>query len=207
MYNIIEDLNTNTSDSPYNYGSNEGSQDQVPLSAERPVSNIIEVLNTDALKSSYDYVDPASSERSLEVGPLSVEQRVYNMMEVLNTNTSDSPYEYVDPSLSERSLDIGPLSVEQRVYNMIEVFDKGTENEPSGPDPSHKEMSVFNDLEVPLKKGAEGIEKNCYSTVKDPVYNVLEGPDPEKREERRNGTLNNIKQQDNNSSTFLYAVA
>ena len=203
MYNIIEDLKTSTSDSPYN----EGSQDQVPLSAERPVSNFIEVLNTDTLKSSCDYVDPASSERSLEIGPLSVEQRVYNMMEVLNTNNSDSPYEYVDPSLSERSSDIGPLSVEQQVYNMIEVFDKVTEKEPSSPDPSHKEMSVFNDPEGPLQKGAEGIEKNCDSTVKDPVYNVLEGPDPEKRDEPRNDTLNNIKQQDNNSSTFLYAVA
>jgi len=207
VYNIIEDLNISTSDSPYNYGFNEGSQDQVPLSAERPVSNIIEVLNTDTLKSSYDYVDPASSEKSLEIGPLSVEQRVYNMMEVLNTNNSDSPYEYVDPSLSERSRDIGPLSVEQRVYNMIEVFDKVTENEPSSPDPSHKEMSAFNDPEGPLQKGTECIEKNCYSTVKDPVYNVLEGPDPEQRDELRNDTLNNIKQQDNNSSTFLYAVA
>jgi len=205
VYNIIEDLNISTSDSPYNYGSNEGSQDEVPLSAERPVSNIIEVLNTDTLKSSYDYVDPASSESSLEIGPLSVEQRVYNMMEVLNTNNSASPYEYVDPSLSERSRDIGPLSVEQRVYNMIEDFDKVTENEPSSPDPSHKEMSVFNDPEGPLQKGAEGFKKNC--TVKDPVYNVLEGPDPEQRDEPRNDTLNNIKQQDNNSSTFLYAVA
>ena len=50
----------------------------------------------------HDYVDPASSERSRNIGPLRVGQRVYNMMEVLNTNNSDSPYEYVDPSLSER---------------------------------------------------------------------------------------------------------
>ena len=81
---------------------------------------------------------------------------------------------------------------------MIAVLDKVTKNERNSPDLSHKEMSVFNDVERALKKGT----KDCYSTVKNPVYNVLEGSDPEKRDEPRNDTLNNFKQQDNNSSTL-----
>ena len=44
------------------------------------------------------------------------------------------------------------MSVEQRVYDMIAVFDKVTKNERNSPDLSHKEMSVFNDVEGPLKK-------------------------------------------------------
>lgn len=235
VYNMMEILNTNTSESPYDYGSNKGNKDHVPLSVEQRVSNTIESQNTDTSESSYEYVDPASSERSRDIGPLSVEQRVYNMIEALNTDTSESPYEYVDPTLSERSHDIGPLSVEQCVYNMIEdlntntsdspydyasregkqdhvplsveqhvynlieVFDTVTEDEPNSSDPSHKEV------EEPLPKSAKDTEKICFE--KDSVYNVLEGPDPEKTEDQSSGTLYNTKQQDNNSNTLLYAVA
>ena len=240
VYNMVEVLNTNSSDSPYDYGSNVGNQDRAPPSVEKRLSNTIEVLNTDTSESSYEYVDPASSERSRDIGPLSVEQRVYNMMEdlntntpdssydygsneenqdrvrlsveprisnvvgVLNTDTSESPYEYVDPASSERSREIGPLSVEQRVYNMIEAFDTVIEEDPSS-DPGQKETPVYNVLEGPLQKGSSDIEKTYSST--DPVYNVLERPDSEKTEKTSNETLYNTKQQENNSNTFLYAVA
>ena len=244
VYNMMEVLNTNTSESPYDYGSNEGNKDQVPLSVEQRVPNKIEVQNTDTSESPYEYVDPTSSERSRDIGPLSVEQRVYNMIEALNTDTSKGTYEYVDPTLSERSHDIGPLSVEQRVYNMIEalntdtskgtyeyvdptlsersqdigplsveqlvynlieVFDTVTEDEPNSSDPSHKETSVYNVLEEPLPKSARDTEKTCFE--KDPVYNVLDGPDTEKTEEQSSDTSYNNKQQDNNSNALLYAVA
>ncbi|XP_020631697.1 uncharacterized protein LOC110068630 isoform X2 [Orbicella faveolata] len=204
VYNMMEVLNTNTSDSPCDHGSDERNNDHVPLSVEQRVSNMIEGQNTDTSGSSYEYVDPASSERSRNIGPLSVEQGVYNMMEDLNTNTSDSPYDYASNEGKQNHV---PLSVEQRVYNLIEVFDTVTEDEPNSSDPSHKETPVYNVLGEPLLKDARDTEKTCSSIEKDPVYNVLEGPEPGKTEETTNDTLYNTKQQDNNSNTFLYAVA
>ena len=202
VYNMMEVLNTNTSESPYDYGSNEGNKDHVPLSVKQRVSNMIEVQNTDTSESSYEYVDPASSERSRDIGPLSVEQCVYNMIEDLNTNTLDSPYDYASNEGKQNHV---PLSVEQRVYNLIEGFDIVTEDEPNSSDPSHKETPVYKVLEEPLPKSAKDTEKTCFE--KDPVYNVLEGPDPEKTEDQSSDTLYNTKEQDNNSNTLLYAVA
>lgn len=159
VYNMMEVLNTNTSESPYDYGSNEGNKDHVPLSVKQRVSNMIEVQNTDTSESSYEYVDPASSERSRDIGPLSVEQRVYNMIEDLNTDTSEGPYEYVDPTLSEKSLDIGPLSVEQCVYNMIEDLNTNT-------------------LDSPYDYASnEGKQNHVPLSVEQRVYNLIEGFD------------------------------
>ena len=169
---------------------------------EQRVYNMIQALNTDTSKGTYEYVDPTLSERSQGIGHLSVEQCVYNMIEDLNTNTSDSPYDYASNEGKQNHV---PLSVEQRVYNLIEVFDTVTEDEPNSSDPSHKETPVYNVLEEPLPKSARDTEKTCFE--KDPVYNVLEGPDTEKTEEQSSDTSYNTKQQDNNSNALLYAVA
>ena len=232
VYNMMEVLNTNTSESPYDYGSNEGNKDHVPLSVEQRVSNMIEVQNTDTSESSYEYVDPASSERSRDIGPLSVEQRVYNMIEALKTDTSKGTYEYVDPTLSERSRDIGPLSVEQCVYNMIEDMDTNTSDIPydyassegkQNHVPLSVEQRVYNLIEAfdtvtedePNSSDPSHKEAPVYNVLEEPlpknardtVYNVLEGPDPEKAEEQSSDTLHNTKQQENNSNMLLYAVA
>lgn len=181
---------------PLRAAINSERHDNNGLDEEEPFYNTVDELFPNHSGRHEEYVDPATSERPHDYGPMSVEQRVYNMIEVLNTDTSESTYDY---GSNEGHQEHVPISVEQPVYNIIEVLDE----EPNESDPRNKAF-----LEEPLPNSTEDVETDGTS-VKDPLYNVLEGPDPDKTDQPSSETLHTVKEareQANNSSTFLHAV-
>ncbi|KAL9959609.1 hypothetical protein ACROYT_G032944 [Oculina patagonica] len=185
--------------------SNNERHENKGLDEEEPFYNTVDELFPNGREIPGEYEDPVASETPHNIGPISVEQRVYNMIEVLNTDTSESPNDYES---NEEYQEHPGISVAQPVYNMMEVLDAKTDEKPKDSDPRHKELPVHKILEEPLANGTGDTARSGPSSVKDPVYNVLDGPDTEKIDSPNDETLYTVKEgrDQDNRRTFLYKV-